>query len=421
MATLMSAKAVEEMPAVPAARALAGFVVAVRPEILDQEVWQKIEICCLDLVAAAVTARNLPWARQALAWSVAVGARPECTLIGRAARTAASEAAFVNAVAGHGLIREDMHVASGSHIGVAVIPAALAAAERVGASGADFACGVAAGYEIAGRLGRALIQPRFVQFFRPTGVTGPIGAAAAVARILGLDVDRTTSAIAFAANMTGGLNEWPRAGGEEIYLHAGMAARNGVLAAFLAAEGGNASETVLDGPSGLFAAFETADNATDMLTADLDKPREILAVFHKPTPGCNYAQTPAQTALGLLQREGITGSDIESVTIRTFAEARDYPGCDHRGPYETTVQAKMSLQFAVAAVLAHGCIDAETFERRDDAETLRLAHRTTLSIEPTFQEAYPGRQGSEIVVNMRDGRTLTERQDDLIPLSPTEV
>jgi len=421
MATVTSAKPIEETTAVPAARALAAFAATLRPEDIDREVWEKVEICCLDLVAAAVAGHDLPWVRQAYSWSEAMGARPECTLIGRTSRTAAPEAAFVNAVAGHSLIREDMHVASGSHIGVAVIPAALAAAERVGASGADFACAVAAGYEIAARLGRALMQPRFVQYFRPTGVTGPVGAAAAAARILGLDVDRTTNAIAFAANFTGGLNEWPRAGGEEIYLHAGMAARNGMLAAYLAAEGGRASETALDGPSGLLAGFDTAEDAAEKLVARLDRPSEIMAVFHKPTPGCNYAQTPAQTALGLVHREGIEGRDIEAVTIRTFAEARDYPGCNHQGPYETTVQAKMSLQFAVAAVLAHGRIDAETFERRDDPDILRLARRTALTIEPAFQGAYPGRQGSEIVVRMRDGRTLSEKQDDLVPLSSDEV
>jgi 2-methylcitrate dehydratase PrpD len=421
MATLTEAKPVEETTGVPAARRLADFVATLRPDDIDRKVWAKIETCCFDLIAAAVTGRDLPWVRQALAWTEAIGARPECTLIGRAARTAAPEAAFVNAVAGHSLIREDMHVASGSHIGVAVIPAALAAAERIGARGTDFACAVAAGYEVAARLGRALIGPRFVQYFRPTGITGPVGAAAAAARILKLDVERTTNAIAFAANFTGGVNEWPRAGGEEIYFHAGMAARSGLLAASLAADGGHASETALDGPSGLLAAFDADDDAATALVAELDTPREIMAVFHKPTPGCNYAQTPAQTALGLVRRTGIDGRNIETVTIRTFAEARDYPGCNHQGPFETAVQAKMSLQFAVAAVLAHGSIDAETFERRDDPETLRLARRTTLAVEPYFQAAYPGRQGSEIVVEMCDGRTVSERQDDLMPLTAEEV
>ena len=328
-----------------AAGHLADFTAGLGPELLEGAIWRKVEVCILDLLAACFTGRATGQVRRAGAWVEALGARAEATLFGQAGRTAAAEAAFANGVAGHSLIREDMHVESGSHIGVVVLPAALAMAERVGAGGADVGCAVAAGYEVMARVGRALMRPGFVQFFRPTGIAGPLGAAAATARVMGLDAEQTTNAISFAANFACGLNEWPRSGGEEIYFHAGMAARNGVLAAVLAAEGGCASETILDGPSAMLGAFGADGDAAHALVADLDRPREILAAFHKPAPACNYVQTPAQAALALVRHAGVAGRDIAAVTVRTFTAAIDYPGCNRQGPFQTVIQAKMSLQF----------------------------------------------------------------------------
>jgi len=405
----------------PVARRLAEYVLALDAAALGSAVSDKVGLCLLDLVSCCASARALPWSRRAADWAEAQGARPDCTVVANALRTAAAEAAFANAVAGHGLIREDMHVASGCHIGVAVLPAALAIAEREGAGGAEFACAAAAGYEVMARLGRAVIGPRFVQTFRPTGVVGPVGAAVAAGRLLGLDEEGLSNAIGLAANFASGLNEWPRGGGEEIYLHAGMAARNGVLAAELAARGARASAEVIEGRSGMLAAYGADDAAVHDLLAGLGSPREILTVFHKPAPACNYVQTPAQAAAALVRRAGITGDDVDSVEIKSFPEAMAYPGCDHAGPFETLVQAKMSLQFGVAAVLVHGGLDAGGFERLDDPAVLRIAQRTALVADPGFADAYPGRQGAEIVVRCRDGRTESERRDDLAPLTGDEV
>ena len=98
--------------------------------------------------------------------------------------------------------------------------------------------------------------------FRPTGLIGAIGGAAAGARLLGLDEDETVSALALAANTAGGLNEWPHGGGGEMFFHAGFAARNAVTALMLARAGARASESALDGRAGLFAAFGGAPRPT---------------------------------------------------------------------------------------------------------------------------------------------------------------
>ena len=142
-----------------------------------------------------------------------------------------------------------------------------------------------------------------------------------------------------------------------MFFHPGFAARNAVTAVLLARAGAEASESALDGPAGLFAAY----GGVQREALDLGGDWEILAAYHKPVPACNYAQTPAQAALGVRSAAALAPREIEHVVVRSFPEAIAYPGCDHAGPYRTQLQAKMSIQFTVAAVLVHGRLDDEVF------------------------------------------------------------
>jgi 2-methylcitrate dehydratase PrpD len=232
------------------AQRLAQDIVAARP---PPEAAAALRLCLMDFLACAFEARTLPWSRQAAAMALAEGG-DGASLIGHRGRAGTQAAAFANAVAGHGLVREDMHAAAVSHLGVVVLPAMLALAQRRPVAGPDFIAACATGYEVGARIGRALVNPRFSRQWRPTGFTGPLAAAAAGARLLGLNASETASALALAANAAGGLNEWPRDGGEEMFFHPGFAARSALTAVELAARGAYGSAGALDGPAGLFAA-----------------------------------------------------------------------------------------------------------------------------------------------------------------------
>jgi 2-methylcitrate dehydratase PrpD len=399
------------------ARAIARWIRAVDAAGLDARVVEKAELCLLDTIGIAAAANDLAWSRQAAQYAAAMGGN-RATLIGSAARASVAEAAFANATAAHGLVQEDMHTASVSHIGVVVWPALLALAELQRATGRAFLASGVVGYQVMARIGQALVTREVAQRFRPTGLVGAVGAAAAGARLLRLSEDQTTNALALAANTAGGLNEWPRSGGGEMFFHPGFAARNAVSAVLLAREGAEAAESALDGPAGLFAAYGRAPPAA----LDLDGEWEVLAAYHKPVPACNYAQTPAQAALAVRAAPGLVPRDIESIVVKSFPEAIAYPGCDHAGPYRTQLQAKMSIQFAVAAVLAHGRLDDEVF--RDftvDGEAATLARRVRLENDAEFARGYPQRQGAEVIVTLRDGRTAAKRLRDLEPLDAAGV
>jgi 2-methylcitrate dehydratase PrpD len=384
---------------------------------LDSVVIEKAKTCLRDMLGIACQAADLPSSLHASQFAAMMGGR-QATLIGCAQRASIADAAFANATMAHGLVQEDMHPASVSHIGVVVWPALLALAEHQRASGADLIAAGVAGYQVMAKVGRALITQDVARVFRPTGLIGAIGAAAAGSRLLHLTVEETVSALALAANTAGGLNEWPHAGGDDMFFHAGNAARNGVTSVLLAKSGARGSESAFDGRAGLFAAYR--GSVPERL--ELGGGWEVLSVYHKPAPACNYAQTPAQAALAIVKQTPLAARDIESVLVKSFPEAIAYPGCDHTGPYRTLLQAKMSIQFVVAATLAAGRLDDTALrDFSKDGEAARLARRVRLENEPEFAAGYPERQGAEVVVTMKNGESRRARLPALQPLDAPGV
>jgi 2-methylcitrate dehydratase PrpD len=383
---------------------------------LPAEVIAKVKIGLLDMLSCAYEARTLPWGCQAIC--MASRASGNARVIGTPVHTSPSEAAFANATLGHGLVREDMHTGAVSHLGVVILPALLALAQQQKASGRDFILGAVCGYEIGAAVGRAIMDQEMVRRFRPTGITGPLAGAMAGSRLLALDEDAAVSALGFAANATGGLNEWPYCGGDEMFFHPGFAARSAVTAVELASLGARASESALDGRAGLFAGLNKSDRISQV--APFSGPFEILSVYYKPAPACNYAQSPAQAALALAMQDDFLSSDVESIVVKASAAAVGYPGCDYPGPFDRILQAKMSIQYCVAATLARGVIEESNYHLLDDPEINRLASMTTLEIDPVFTAAYPGAQGTELIVRTRH-RTARSRFDDVVPATPEQI
>jgi 2-methylcitrate dehydratase PrpD len=379
---------------------------------------EKLRLCLLDFFACAFESRNLPWVRQVgLLAEQSVG---PATRIAGNSRLAVAEAAFANAVAGHGLVREDMHAGSVSHLGIVVLPTLLALAQRVKAKGANFAAAAIVGYEVGGRVGRTLVTPTFARTFRPTAFTGPIAGAVAGARLLGLDEAATASAIVLAANSAAGLNEWPHTGADEMLIQAGNAARNAITSVELAELGIRASERGLDGEAGLFAAYRP-DRPAPELWLFPDGKAEIAEVYFKPLPVCNFAQTPCLAALALAKNADLNLQAIASIRVLVTEAALRYPGCNWAGPFERVLQAKMSIQFAVAAALMRQKVDEQTYERLDEAGLMRLTRKISVESTDELTAAFPAKQGAIVEVTLTDGRRFKARLDDVIPPTPTEM
>ena len=399
------------------ARQMARAALSVDWRDFDADVVDKSKICLLDFLSCAFEARDHAWSRQAIGL-----ARPfddGATVIGTDKRTTPGDAAFANATLGHGLVREDMHAGSICHHGVVIWPALLALSERTPSSGAALVAAAIVGYEAGAQIGRALFTADLARLYRPTGVVAPLGAALAGSRALGLSEDAAISALAIAANTSSGLNEWPHTGGSEMYFHPGFAARNAIAAIELAEAGAYASETILEGEAGLFAAYRRQP-MTDRIRLFAGERPEIMAVYNKPVPACNFAQTAAQAALQIA-RELQRSSEIAAVAVRVPAAAIRYPGCDSTGPYRHALQAKMSIPFSVAATLARGAIEEGNYSGIDDPDILHLIEMIDLGEDAGLTAAFPAAQGAEVTVRLHNGETIRRRLDDVIAATPQEI
>lgn len=401
------------------ARRIARFARTVDTAQLDAAVLAKAHTCLFDCIAGALASRDLPWSRQAIDYALAMG-DTGATLIGQARTASWSEAAFANASMAHGLVQEDMHTASVSHIGVVIIPALFALAERSRASGADFVAAMIVGYQVMARLGQAVVNRESARTYRPLGMTGAVGAAAAGARLLRLSEEEAVNAIALAANTVAGFNEWPRTGGSEMFFHAGFAARNGLTCVLLAQAGARGAESAIDGPGGMLAAFRVDTQARRALD-QLDGALEIMAVYHKPAPVCNFAQTPGQAALALAASTDFAPGEVRAILVKSFPQAIDYPGCAHSGPFTSTLQAKMSIPFAVASALTTRQLTEDNYREPGSAPANALTGMVRLEADPAFAGAFPQTQGAEVCVELRDGRRLSKRLDALTPLDAAGV
>ena len=401
----------------PLAARMARSVVGVSAENVSAEVVDKVKLCLVDLIGCAFESRDLPWSRQAV--QLAEHGEGVASIIGSSGAFAFGDAAFANAVMGHGLVREDMHSGSISHLGIVVLPTLLALAQVRRVSGRDFIAAAMAGYEVGGQVGRAVMDAEVAKIHRPTGITGPVAAAAAGARLLGLGVEQATSAIALGANVTVGFNQWAHTGGSEMFFHAGFAARNAVSAVRLAESGAFASPSALDGEAGLFASLRkrSAASKVELFQGAL----EILCVYHKPVPACNFAQTASQAALKIA-RDGKAGIDrIASIKVRVPRAGALYPGCDYTGPFAHILQAKMSIQYNVAAALIEGGVSEKNFKLLNDARLHKLIGLMTLEVDDEMTRAYPGKQGGEVEVRDTSGTTQRLRLEDVVNATPTEV
>ncbi|WP_242140462.1 MmgE/PrpD family protein [Sphingomonas sp. TREG-RG-20F-R18-01] len=389
---------------------------------LPSNVLDAATTCLLDFFAACIGGLSTPWAPAVLQYVAGRAGAGQAHQWGSPVAVPAEIAAFGNATLGHSLISDDMHVMSASHIGVPVIPAALALAERDGWSGRALLRAIVGGYEMATRLGVAIRTGGGNDHFRPSGINGPFGAAAA--GIAGVDLDEETAAnaLGFAANAAAGVNEWPWAGGQEIYTHAGMAARNGVAAFDLARCGLRASASVLEGRNGVFAAYGAGEAGTQAFISSLSNGYAILKTRHKPFAGCNLIQSPLAAALKAAREIAGRQHEIQEIVIRTFAQARSYPGCDNTGPFTQVQQSKMSLQYGVASALLYGRVDEATYACFEDPQLLELIARTRIEVVPEYQ-AYLQKlmQPACVEVWLREGETIVASVDDVPWLSDEAV
>lgn len=315
-------------------------------------------------------------------------------------------AAFVLGGFGSVLEMDDVHRAALLHPGPVVIPAALAASND-DTRAEDFLDAVIRGYEAMIRLGSA-VGPGHYAFFHNTATCGGFGAAAAAGSLLGLDDAAFVAALGNAGSVAGGLWQCRNEPVMTKTLHVAEAARRGLVAARLAANGFTGPRFILEGPQGFFAATCPGASAEAVVAGEACG-WKIAETSFKPWPACRHAHAAIDAALAL--RERIAGRPIAGVAIETYADAKLF--CDRPTP-ETVLQAKFSLQHAVAVALLDGAPPLAAFDLpalgRPDITALREV--ATVAASDRFTAPYPRHFGSAVAVTLASGETLSHSVAD---------
>ncbi|HEX3736541.1 MAG TPA: MmgE/PrpD family protein [Solirubrobacterales bacterium] len=384
-------------------RELADFVVGVTAEQTPDVVRERARSCLvhgLVVGAASVQTGFGDMAERAAGPEAGAGARS--LVSGRS--FAPQIAAHINGTLLQARAQEDTH--GTFHAGVVVLPAALAAAEAAEADGETLLDGVIAGYEV----GIALAS-RYTELSTPphraTGVYGPVAAAAAAARIAGLDAERTAAALSIASAHAGGTTESFGAGTHEWHFQSGLAACSGVIAARLAAAGALGSDRAFEGAGGFLDAYPGTTEGIEEIAAALGTEWGILDVTFKPFPVCAFNQTPALIAARLQASGEVDPAGVKSIRIELNEREANYPGMDNRGPYRAVEETLMSTQFSVATALTSGSITFASLHSFDDPTLVALTAAATL-----VGEADRAPKTAAIEVELADGARAELAIDD---------
>ena len=364
----------------------------------------------LDWAGCAVSGLNSE-AGRAAARAFAHDGSGSCAGAAGTGRLDALSAALVNGSLGNVLEMDDVDKRAILHPGPTVIPAALAAAEEAGADANALLDAVVRGYEAVIRLGRA-VGPGHYAFWHNTGTCGPLGAAAAAASVFGLDEDATAHALALAVTQASGFwqtRHEPASMAKQ--LHTARAAHAGLAAALLAREGFKGPLTVIEGEQGFFAATCPGGDPRAIM-ADPDADWRLFEVSFKPWPACRHAHAAIDAALELKPRAP-DADEIEAIGIETYADAVKF--CDRVRPGRV-IEAKFSLQHAVASALLNGAPDLSHFQPDAfEAPAARaLQAKAHVTAAERFDRVYPARYGAGVTITLKGGERLQAQAPDAL-------
>jgi len=401
-----------EMPRVPQSQKLARFLAGLQLVDLPPCARELLKLCLLDTIGCAFGGYDTEAGKVIERYLKRTGAGGSCTMIGSARGIAPEAAALANGVLAHALVFDDLHRHAKLHPGVATIPAALAAAELTNASGEALLLAIAAGYETTARVGVAVdMASHRHKGWRATGTAGSFGAAAAAARVLNLGAEAFHHALAVAAAQASGSWAFQQSGGMELYLAAGTAARNGLVAGLLAEAGFRGADDPLTARDGGFLGMTSDAADPSHVSEGLGTHFRLLDTCIKMYPTCHSSQTGIDAAINLRVRHKIALPDIERIVVRAGEITRLQCGW----PYEAAAPAKLifHMGYAMALAIRNGLVRPADFEgeRPHDPELARIAKATEVIADPELTAIYAERKPCDVTIHLRDGRALRERVD----------
>jgi len=411
---------------------IAEFIVKTTYEDIPQQAITSAKRSALDTIGCALAGWADPGSKIMAHYVKHMEGKPEASVIGGGFRTAAPHAAMVNGYLSHVLDYDDCGIKVG-HPSALILPAILALAEPAGASGREILTAYIIGLEVQGKIALNADLGPGEQSLDRQNFYGCLGAGAAAAKILRLDVASTRTALGLAANTACGLRA--NRGTMMDAMSAGNACGSGVTAARLARLGATASPDILEAKHGFCYALAGPDGfALDAVVKKLGNPFYIVSpgIGLKKYPSCYHTHRAVDALFQLMEEYRLRYEDVAAVEIGTSERALRVlsfpePATPHQG--------KFSMPYVIGCALLDGKVTLGTFsEEKMQDPNVRDAQKkvqvtiTKLPIWPGLSALEPDTEfvGNPVTIRTRDGQLHTARVDTLrgdpeAPLSDREV
>jgi 2-methylcitrate dehydratase PrpD len=391
---------------------LAAFCAELSLAALPSDVVERTKLCVLDGLGTMLAGSTAELGRQVLAAAARFDSSTIASVIGTSRRVSPTTAAMVNATAAEIFELQDGWRFGNDHPSV-VIPAALAVGEWMRSSGADVLASIVAGYEVTNRLAWSVHPNHLARGFLPTGTAGTCGSAVTAGRLLGFDAARMKDALGvagFLLPVSTAENLW--AGYSAKPLHSGQAAKTGIEAALLAAEGfsGCGVEGTSERGRG-FLEITTGEVKLDRIVDRLGTHFTVRDVYFKIFPACRHAHGAAEAACQLAA-QGARLETVETVRVHTYELAASLLD-RYTDEASGIIACQFSIPYVVAAALADGALGVDQFsdERIHDAQILDLARRVKVVADADLTGLYPSITPTRVEATLTDGRVVTARVD----------
>ena len=386
----------------PVMQEVSAYIAAALRKPLPKEVSEKTKHHVLDTIAAMVSGSRLLPGTKAISYVKTLGGTKEATVIGSRCVTTAINAALANGILGHADETDDSHAPSLCHPGCAIVPAALAMAERGQRNGTALLRAVALGYDIGSRLNMSLNASEFRQDGHSTHSFGPMfGAAAAAGALCGFNQKQARHLLSYTAQQASGVSCWMRDAEhiEKAFDFGGMPARNGTAAATMVAHGFSAVEDVFAGERNFFVAYGRAPKP-ELLARELGATYEIMNTNIKRWSVGSPIQAPLDALLDLIQEHKFRADDVEKLVVRVSHQGANTVDNRH--------MPDICMQHMCAVMLLDGFVTFQSShdeKRMRNRKVLEMRSRIELLGDDGLTRVMPSRQGI-VEIKLRDGRQL---------------
>ncbi|MPZ63882.1 MAG: hypothetical protein GEU93_22015 [Propionibacteriales bacterium] len=385
---------------------LAEFVTSLRPAELPESTVAYTKVLIADTVGAGLFGSTTEAGRICWEHAVRTSAPGPAAVWGRSGGMVAEAAALVNGTQAHAYELDDYHPGAKLHPGAVVVPSAMAAAARSSqpVSGMELLTAVVLGYEVMIRVSLAATSSAVRRRgWHLTGIAGPLGAAAAAARIGGLDHDATLHALGIAGSHSAGLFAFSREGAMTKRLHAGRASSGGLDAATLAANGFTGPSDVLEATDGGLLNAISDEAEPSRIVEGLGDSFLVDQTAIKPYACCGSLHSSIDAVIRLANAHDVRPHDIKEITAYNSRLVDRQCGFDYRGT-GGALEAQMSLQYCLAVSATDRRCFTEQFtpQRRADHDVRELAQRVRFEVDPDIDAVYPHRFPARVGIAMVD-------------------